>query len=133
MASSNVARHLVDRRCAEPIARTEPGQQRTAEHHRRKRVRTSVTHVHAERRATVPLNDTLQTSLNSFPGLCPGRDNVLAVAPNHRHPQAIRILVQLLQRRTLRADKPAREHVVHIAADALDFFAALAVRPERDL
>ena len=58
---------------------------------------------------------------------------MLAVATDHRRPQAIRIRVQLLQRRALRTNESFGEHVIHIALDALDHFSTLAVRLERDL
>ena len=51
----------------------------------------------------------------------------LAVAPHERPAQPVGILVQLLQRRALRADEAVAEHVVAVAADARDLLAAVAV------
>ena len=96
-------------------------------------MRTGIADVHAERRATVAFDDTLQTRFYGIPCLCPGHFDVLAVTSDHRRPQAIRVGVQLFQRRALRADEPLGEHVVHIALNALDLLSALAVRLERDL
>ena len=47
--------------------------------------------------------------------------------------QTIGIVVQLLQRRPLRADEAVREHVVAITADALHRFRTIVAGPYGDL
>ena len=57
----------------------------------------------------------------------------LAVSLDHGSAQPVGIVVQMAERRTLRADVAAREHVVTVATDSFDALGAVVGGCERDL
>ncbi len=103
------------------------------EDHRRQAVGRRVPDVHRDTFTAVPLGDTAEPSFDLGPCLGPCRFDVDAVAFDQRHPQSVRILVELLQRRALRTDESLGEHVVHVTPDALHRLGAVGVAPHRDL
>jgi hypothetical protein len=64
-------------------------------------------------------DDRRETPVDHSKCLVPRHLDVSLAATDHREPQAVGVLVQLLQRRALRADVPVREDVVAVAADPL--------------
>ena len=129
----HVAGHLVDRRRAVALPCAETGHQGPGERHRREAVRRRVAEVHGECVAPVPLDHAAEAVLDGRPRLVPRHFDVHAVALDERSPQPIRILVELTQRRTLRADEALREHVVAVAADPCDLLGTVRVTGNRDL
>ena len=81
----------------------------------------------------MPLDDTSESSFDLGPRFFPGDLNMHAVALSHRDAQTIRVLVQMLKRRALRADEALRKYIIFVAADALNRLATHPVRLEGDL
>jgi hypothetical protein len=81
----------------------------------------------------VTLNDASKSSFDLGPRFFPGHLNVDPVAFGHRDTQTIRILVQMLKRRTLRADEALRKYIIFVASDALNRLATHPVGLQRDL
>ena len=133
VAGRDLAGHLIDGRRAEPLAGADPDQQRSRVQHPRQAVGRRVADVDPDRLAAVAGDRRTEALLDGRPRLGPRGLHVPAVAPDHRPPETIGIVVQLLQRRALGADEAVREHVVAITADALHRFRTIVAGPYGDL
>ncbi len=133
VARGDVPRHLVDRRRAEAVLRPEPGQQHPRERHRRQAVSRRIAHIGSQRPTSVVGDHRTEPLLDQCPRLVPGCRHVHPVALDHGAAQAVGILVQLLERRPLRADEPLREHIEAVTTDSLHLLTTVSVGAKRDL
>ncbi len=133
VAGRDLAGHLIDGRRAEPVAGADPGEQRPHVQHRRQAVGRRVADVDRDRLATVPGDRRAEALIDRRPRLVPRRLDVAAVAPDQRPAETIGVVVQLLERRTLRADEAVREHVIAVAPDPLHRFGPVLTGAHGDL
>ena len=120
-ATADLLGPLVDRARGVDVRRPEGAHEEAGVEDGRQAVDRRVAEVDRDRVASVLLDDRQQEALDLGERLVPRDRMQLAVlATNPRRTQAIGILVQLLERRALRADETAAEDVVTVAPDAAD-------------
>ncbi len=118
-AGGDVLGHLVDRRGGEDVARAHGLGEHPAVDQRVEVVRIRVAEVDADRIAAVLVEKRTETAIDLREGVIP-RDLLEARAgADQRHADPVRILVQRLQRKALRADEPPAEHVIRVTPDPL--------------
>ncbi len=115
-----MARHLVDRRRAEPAAGSQRLQQRAVVEQRRQAVSARVPEIRAHRLAPVLGDDRRKAVGHDGPRFLPVHLHVHPVALHEGQAQAVGVVVQLLERAALGADEAATEDVGLVAADACD-------------
>ena len=76
--------------------------------------------VGAERRPAVGGHDGAENPAGLGEGLVPADFHEAPVAPHHRRPQPVRVLVEVLEGRALGAEVAAAPHVVAVTPDADD-------------
>ena len=141
--AGDVLRHLVDGRGRVDVPRSERLDERPDRERVREVVRVRVADVDRDGIRAVLRHDRREPSLDLGEGLVPARLLVDSVAAHERPAEAVGIVVERAERRSLRADEPLRERVVVVAADprdasVLDLDAqpagglAEGARPERD-
>jgi hypothetical protein len=127
-------RHLVHRARGVDVPAAQHPQPHRAVDHRRQVVGVRVAHVHGHRIATVLLQDRPHATIDLLESLVPARLLERPVATDQRRPQAVRVLVQLLDPVGLRADEAAAEDVGAVAADRHHVMAVrLDLEPARGL
>ena len=124
---------LVDGAGGVDVARAERLEERPAEQHGAEVVGVRVAEVDGNGVAAVGVDDGPKAPIDLGPGLLPRHLDQLTVAADQRRTDPVGILVQLLQRRALRADVAVAEHVVAVAADALHVLCTVGTSPQRDL
>ena len=129
VTAGHVLGDLVNGAGAELVVRADGSVHGTVVHERTEVVCRGIAGIQGERLTTVLLERAGNAVGNHLPCLLPGDLHVRTVALHERHAQTVRVLVQLLQRAALRADVPAAEDIVPVAADAHD----LLTGPDRDL
>jgi hypothetical protein len=108
---------LVDRAGRVHVPRPERLGQHPHVEQRREVVRTRIADVQRRRVAAAGLEDRPQPLGDDRIGLVPARRHELAVAAHERPAHAVGILVQVLERDSLRAQEAVAEDVVAVAAD----------------
>ena len=111
---------LVDRGCRKALLGTERLQPHAVVDEWRQVVRIRIADVCADRPATVTRDHSAQSLVDLDPRLVPRHGDEFTVALHERCADAVRVLVQLLERASLRTDEALREHVVAVATDARD-------------
>jgi hypothetical protein len=117
VAGGDLLGHLVERARREDVLGAEGADEPGEVDEHAQAVRRGVAEIQRGGVATVLLEDRLQPGVDLGERLVPGRLAQLAVAPDHRRAEAIRILVELLEPVRLGTEEAAAEHVVGIAAD----------------
>ncbi len=100
----HLLRSLVDRGRREPVPGTERQDQRAVVQHHRQVVGTRIAEVDRTGIAAVPFQDREQAGLDHGERLVPVHLHELAVPLDHRPPEPVRVLVEVAERRALRAE-----------------------------